>query len=188
MVYYTREKKGGGNIFKTVDLRVLRTKKSIMDAFIKLLQTKNFEKITVTDIAKVANINRRTFYIHYADIFSLLEEFENNLTDEFQKEVTDKLSQDLYEFQMLILDFLCSHRLLMIALLSNSASNFLSKVMQIANDAGFATSEFKKQEEQKYWWNYIKHGMCYVLLEWLKSQDLSRDQMVRLSTKLISNT
>ena len=46
----------------------LRSKKLINEALADLLQEKPFEKITVTDVVNRANINRGTFYAHYADI------------------------------------------------------------------------------------------------------------------------
>ncbi|MFZ3108240.1 MAG: TetR/AcrR family transcriptional regulator, partial [Lactococcus raffinolactis] len=47
---------------KKVDLRVKRTNKLITQAFIKLLRSKTFDKITINDISDEAMINRATFY------------------------------------------------------------------------------------------------------------------------------
>ncbi|MFP7288804.1 hypothetical protein SFC15_21605 [Shouchella clausii] len=44
-----------------LDLRVLRTRKSIRNAFIALLEEKEYSKISVNAIAKRAEINRVTF-------------------------------------------------------------------------------------------------------------------------------
>lgn len=55
------------------DLRVLRTRKLIMDAFIDLSGKKEFKDITVKDITTEALINRATFYYHFEDIYDLLE-------------------------------------------------------------------------------------------------------------------
>lgn len=55
------------------DLRVRRTRKSIMDAFISLSEKKEFKDITIKDITNEAMINRATFYYHFEDIYDLLE-------------------------------------------------------------------------------------------------------------------
>lgn len=52
----------------------IRSRKMIRQAFLELLQEKPFEKITVTDIVKRADINRSTFYAHYPDVLGLVEE------------------------------------------------------------------------------------------------------------------
>ena len=52
---------------KINDLRVLRTRKMITQAFFSLLRNKKFEKISIQEIADAAMINRATFYAHYAD-------------------------------------------------------------------------------------------------------------------------
>lgn len=53
------------------DLRVIKTKERIETALLELLKTKPLEKITVTELAKVAMINKGTFYLHYLDIYDL---------------------------------------------------------------------------------------------------------------------
>lgn len=56
------------------DLRVIKTKKAIKDAFIQLLENKPIQKITVTELSKQALINKGTFYLHYNDIYDLYRE------------------------------------------------------------------------------------------------------------------
>lgn len=57
------------------DPRFLRTHQLIQTAFIELVLLKPFSKITIEDIAEHASINRSTFYLHYKNIFELLNEF-----------------------------------------------------------------------------------------------------------------
>jgi AcrR family transcriptional regulator len=59
--------------FESVDPRIRRTRLLLQQALGKLLETKEFEKISVQDIAEAATLNRATFYDHYADKFALLE-------------------------------------------------------------------------------------------------------------------
>lgn len=62
-----------------MDLRVKRTKKSIINAFLQLCAKKPPERITVKELADLAEINKATFYLHYKDIYDLLEQLENDL-------------------------------------------------------------------------------------------------------------
>lgn len=48
-----------------MDLRIERTRKSIINAFIELRAHKPIEKITVKELAERAYINKATFYSHY---------------------------------------------------------------------------------------------------------------------------
>lgn len=57
----------------------IRSRKLIREAFIDLLQEKNFDKITVTDIITRADINRGTFYAHYQDKKEIIEQIENEI-------------------------------------------------------------------------------------------------------------
>jgi AcrR family transcriptional regulator len=58
-----------------LDPRILRTRQLLQDALRRLLQEKEFDKISVQDITEAATLNRATFYAHYPDKFALLEEF-----------------------------------------------------------------------------------------------------------------
>ena len=52
---------------KKQDLRVIRTKKMIITAFLSLVQEKGYEAVTIQNIADEAMINRATFYAHFKD-------------------------------------------------------------------------------------------------------------------------
>src|SRR5271168_869564 len=59
--------------WEDLDPRIQRTRTLLQQALGKLLETKDFEKISVQDIAEAATLNRATFYDHYPDKFALLE-------------------------------------------------------------------------------------------------------------------
>jgi AcrR family transcriptional regulator len=56
-----------------LDPRIRRTRQLLQDALERLLSEKDFEKISVQDVAEAATLNRATFYDHYPDKFALLE-------------------------------------------------------------------------------------------------------------------
>ncbi|MEI9977214.1 MAG: TetR/AcrR family transcriptional regulator [Ignavibacteriota bacterium] len=57
---------------ETLDPRIRRTRQLLQQALEKLLEIKEFEKISVQDIADQATVNRATFYDHYTDKSALL--------------------------------------------------------------------------------------------------------------------
>ena len=64
-----------------MDLRIQRTKSAIREAFFELRKKKSVEKITVTELSKLAGINKATFYLHYTDIYSLSDEIEDEIIE-----------------------------------------------------------------------------------------------------------
>ena len=56
-----------------------KTKKLIQQSFVKILEKKPFESITIGEITKTAKINRGTFYLHFQDKFDLLDQMEQQL-------------------------------------------------------------------------------------------------------------
>src|SRR3984957_16320579 len=55
------------------DPPILRSRRMLMDALAKLLMKKEFEEISVQEIADEATLNRATFYLHYSDKNALLQ-------------------------------------------------------------------------------------------------------------------
>ncbi|MGB6133365.1 MAG: helix-turn-helix domain-containing protein [Acidobacteriaceae bacterium] len=58
---------------EATDPRILRSRQMLMDALVKLLYRKEFDDISVQEIADEATLNRATFYLHYADKNALLQ-------------------------------------------------------------------------------------------------------------------
>ena len=52
-------------------------------ALLQLLETKDLDYITVTEITKKAGVHRSTFYLHYDNVYELFEETVENLNKEF---------------------------------------------------------------------------------------------------------
>ena len=59
-----------------MDLRVVKSKKAIREAFMDIRADTPLEKVKVKDICECSLINKSTFYAHYQDIYALSEELE----------------------------------------------------------------------------------------------------------------
>lgn len=68
------------------DLRVRRTHKLLWDALVVELSERGLEDITVTDLCERAMVHRTTFYKHYPDISSLLEQGIRQMLDALMAE------------------------------------------------------------------------------------------------------
>jgi AcrR family transcriptional regulator len=58
---------------ETTDPRILRSRRMLMEALAKLLTRKEFNDISIQEIADEATLNRATFYLHYRDKNALLQ-------------------------------------------------------------------------------------------------------------------
>lgn len=68
---------------RKTDRRTLYTRKAIMDSYIQLLKEKPREKIKITELCQLAEINRCTFYLHFEDINAVERAIEQQLYDKF---------------------------------------------------------------------------------------------------------
>lgn len=74
---------------RPTDRRVIKTKRAIKNAFARLLTEKDINDITISDIAALADINRKTFYNYYAGVYEVVDEIENDLVNRFNEALTD---------------------------------------------------------------------------------------------------
>ena len=56
------------------DRRVVRTRKAIREAFKRLVRNTSYDKVTITAIAREADIDRKTFYLHYDSVDDVVDE------------------------------------------------------------------------------------------------------------------
>ena len=57
-----------------VDVRIVKSKESLMSALIGLMGKKKLEELTISEICQEADVNRNTFYSHYSSVRELFEE------------------------------------------------------------------------------------------------------------------
>jgi AcrR family transcriptional regulator len=62
-----------GNTDQATDPRILRSRRMLIKALGKLLTKKEFDDISIQEIADEATLNRATFYLHYPDKSALLQ-------------------------------------------------------------------------------------------------------------------
>lgn len=65
------------------DLRIQRTMTSIRTAFEELLGEKAYHSISISELARRAKVNRRTFYSHYKDLDEVREEFCTDVAESY---------------------------------------------------------------------------------------------------------
>lgn len=73
---------------KKENQRILLTKRLLQDGLLRLLETKDMEKISVTELCKEAGINRATFYNHYDSPLALLGDIEEHIRQNLEEIAT----------------------------------------------------------------------------------------------------
>lgn len=69
---------------KKPDRRVKRTCEALQQSLLALMQHQPLEQITVRELCQKADINRGTFYLHYRDVYDLLNQIEEELLGELE--------------------------------------------------------------------------------------------------------
>ena len=69
---------------ETQDRRIKRTKMLLQNALVDLMLEKAVGKISVKELTQKADVNRSRFYLHYLDIYDMLEQMENEFVETIQ--------------------------------------------------------------------------------------------------------
>mgnify|MGYP001319033414 CR=1 FL=1 len=72
-----------------IDRRVARTQQQLEQAFYQLLKSKQLSRITVTELAAKAGLNKGTFYLHYQDIYAFYDAELHKLSQAVTDGITD---------------------------------------------------------------------------------------------------
>lgn len=183
---------------KNEDLRVIKTKQLIKDSFFELIGEKGYSKVTVTDITKKANINRNTFYLHYVDKEDLVDQI---ITDNYKESepkiinlVGDHLIKDFNNLQELqvdilhnVIDFLLEEiEFYRILLMDPGLNGYLNKLKNSVK-AKLKKPINYKNSDQLVNFEFIFEGTYGVLMEWIKSDFISKDVLADKLSQLLNN-
>lgn len=70
---------------KHEDLRVKKTKEAIRGAFKDMICEMDYEDMSIKELALRAQINRKTFYLHYESLNDVLAELQDEIAENFIK-------------------------------------------------------------------------------------------------------
>ncbi len=73
----------------TMDRRVKRTKTLLETALVELMLEKNGSQISVKELTQRADVNRSTFYLHYLDIYDMMEQIEEEFVSKVEASFHD---------------------------------------------------------------------------------------------------
>lgn len=179
---------------KKTDRRVIKTKHAIFKAFVELLNEKDVNQITITDIAKKANINRKTFYNYYSDAYEVMEEIENltveafinnmgtveftNMAD-FLTEIfikfTETVNNDLQFFNLL---FKTNNRSFLMVKIVEALKKYVQKRIEEINELDMRRFEVVS--------NFYLSGVLSVYMNWfMNNYDQSIEEISALLTELV---
>ncbi len=164
-----------------MDRRIKYTKKIIKDTFISLISEKDIKKITVSEICKIADINRATFYRYYLDVYDLLDKIQEEFIDELKEPYINNPervnSVKTFTKEILIV-FLENKELVKVLFNTNNNIYFLNEVLEVAYQ--MCDTRWRHdipnitQDEIDYAATFIFNGALGVVNYWVKN-DFDRD-------------
>lgn len=176
-----------------IDRRVKYTTLLLKDSLVMLMQTNPISKVSVKMLCEAADINRSTFYAHYADQYDLLQKLEQevvtDLREYINKHALNVHSEETVNALKRVLDYAAQNADLFKVLLSdNGDSNFQRDIMEIAQQK--TISDLRNQDISGSTSDYLKcfviSGALRLLQKWLEDgMKEPTQEMAELISKLL---
>lgn len=172
---------------KKSESRYFNTALRMDQAFLKLLEKKDMEYITVKEICEAAGVNRSTFYLHYETIGDLLAESVQYMNEQFLKHmklcaevfvsrIRDCPLDELYlvtpAYLKPYLEYIAQNKRLFRTVLKNSGSLGLDRIYSRMMRHIFTPilERFQIAEpDRPYMVAFYINGLMAILSEWLKN-------------------
>ncbi len=182
-------------MYKTSDdRRFKKIKKEIRRAFIDLVMEKGYDKLTVSEIANRADINRMTFYSHYEsieDIFiELCDDIETEIVDAVSKEDKfdiDRLFEVLNELMLKEIDFyrlVADDSNINIALFRSGFKNAISQLVR----ENLKQENYESQTDRLIIADLVAVCITYSYIDWLTGEfgDIPISEVTNITKKMLS--
>lgn len=161
---------------ETEDRRVRKTKKAMYDALALLLSKKPLNSISVREIAELADINRGTFYLHYRDVYDMVDKLQEEIFEKFNRIVDshepNNNSEELFPLLVELFGLLRENaKLARVLIGKNGNAAFVDKLKQAVREKCFANARktlgVKDFERFDYFYQYIVSGCIGIFSAWL---------------------
>ena len=177
-----------------IDLRVVKTKAAIENAFIDLIEQKGYENVNIIDIAKKANVNRNTIYLHYESKEGIIESI---LISAYQDQV-DKLQVQSYMkmrnnrrnihnmFEAVFNVIEDKMDLYRVVLTNENLSGYVEKMM--FNIKKMIKDVCKDTVKNEITINYMVFGIYGLIRNWIIYATGTKEENIQLATDLAIST
>lgn len=157
------------------NLRFQETDKKIRDYFLSALSDREISKITVQEICAHVGINRSSFYLHYKDVYDLLEAMSYEMGKAVMEDIARAEIDSPYffsgEYLLVILQHVQRNAVFYRAYFSNVGMAGIEKVYQTLLETVFKPYfrqlGMKSEHKIEYIFSFIKAGFFAVLRQWL---------------------
>lgn len=174
------------------DRRVRRTRALLLQGLISLMKEKEIKDISVKELADLADINRGTFYLHYNDIFDMVEKLEDELFVEFNSILDRNLAEGSHTHspQSTLLDiftFLERHRELAKVMIGPHGDlAFVNRLKALVEERLWHLMKPESPSpESGYGCAFIVSGCIGVIESWLNRSDTrTPEEMAGLCARL----
>lgn len=176
------------------DRRIRKTQRQLRMGLAKLMQKKSIREITVRELVDEVDINRSTFYLHYADIYDMLVKIEGELMDDIREVIRSHpnavIGKDNYSYIEDIFTILEANKEICMALLGEYGDiAFVHKMEELIAQhsiQAFQSKHPEAAEEMRFAYAFCLAGCVGLLKDWLNGKmEKTPKEMAVMTSRMI---
>lgn len=155
------------------DRRVRRTKKLLFNSLTKLMLQKKINKISVTELTELADVNRSTFYLYYKDIYDMIDKIETEMFNELSAQLKklympESTYENILSFFIYVFEFIRENSDFCKVLLGREGdSTFLNKFKEAIIDSQPPVATINGIGS-RYYMPFFISGCIGAIQQWLE--------------------
>ncbi|MGN0369325.1 MAG: TetR/AcrR family transcriptional regulator C-terminal domain-containing protein [Butyrivibrio sp.] len=172
------------------------TKKMFADALKQAMRTRPFRKITVSELIEECNVNRKTFYYHFEDVYALLKwTFEQEAIEVVKN---FNLLVDSEEAINFVMDYVEENNYILNCVYDSIGrdelkrffcADFSEVIMSLIGQVEEIENKKIEPSYKEFLCNFYVEALSGMLIDWIKDREhKNREQIVKYILNTIRNS
>jgi len=180
---------------KKEDRRIRRTRRLLKQGLAELMQEKDFKDISVKDVTDRMDLNRGTFYLHFRDLYDLLDTVENDVLRDLQSIMDayrpspkkDTLLPMLAPISQYVHE---NENICRILFESSATQDFIYRLRDMISQNGKALIKERFPDAQENvmtnFLSFITYGVIGLIRQWFDNGlDMPTDELIVMADRVI---
>lgn len=171
--------------------KTAQTRAKLINAFWELYKSKSITKITIREVTDKAGVYRSTFYLHFLDVYDLLEQLENDTLQYWNDKVAQNVKNNTFDELVDAISLFYEGKGEYISVLLGPSGDpmFIQKIKETISPLAREMFMFSPDDQEfEFVFEFYITGMLAILTHWYQfRKNIPAKEVVALAQSLIAN-
>ena len=150
-----------------VDVRILRSKDSLMSSLVGLMLDHDISEITISQLCQEAKVNRNTFYSHFSDVSALFDELKGKYLESVLSSLSSgETSSPEKKLHMLLEKLKAEGDVSRVIITSSNGFDYLKTLVKFCLSLYDETNERDVADKESLY-SFLLGGVSNLIYDWV---------------------